>query len=565
MLERLTVLPPGFFAEDGKRLSLQAYVFLVLLCLAFFTPGLASLPPTDRDESLFAQASKQMIESGNYVDIRFQDQPRYKKPIGIYWLQAASAWLLDPHHRNEIWAYRVPSFLGATLAVLMTAALGALLFGGRAGLLGAIMMAGCLILNVEARLAKTDAALLGSIMVAQYALAQAYIGAKTAPIGGGTRLAFWTTLAAGVLLKGPVILLVIFSTLLWLRVTEKHLRWFAALKPLIGIPYALALIAPWFIAIMLASHGQFVQQAAGHDLLDKLWQDQGRGFLPPGSYLLAFPLSFFPFALWALLAAPDSWISRRQPAVRFCLGWIIPVWIAFELVLAKLPHYVMPVYPAIALLTAKALLDGFPGLKEWRWLPPLATGLWLMAGTCVALAAVLLPFMLDHKWNAGQIAAGLLVVMALGASLLIFFRRRESGIVVTAAASLVFMMNLFGTTLPHTQNLWVSSQVARTALLLKPCPGDLALVSTYNAPSLVFLAGTRTLLRNDGKAVGDLMRQDPCRVAAVEDKQRDNFLRSFAQNGAQPQSLASIHGLDVSRGRMVDVSLFILPQGKPAP
>ena len=182
MLERFLTLSPGFFTPDGERLNKFAYAFLIVLCLAFFTPGLATLPPTDRDESLFAQASKQMIESGNYVDIRFQDQPRYKKPIGIYWLQAASVKLLNPHHLDEIWAYRVPSLIGATVAVLMTACLGAFLFSPAAGLLGAIMMAGCLILNVEARLAKTDAALLGSIMVAQYALARAYIGYQSAKI-----------------------------------------------------------------------------------------------------------------------------------------------------------------------------------------------------------------------------------------------------------------------------------------------------------------------------------------------------------------------------------------------
>ena len=68
----------------------RPWLVLGIFCLLLYLPGLVSLPPTDRDESRFAQASKQMIESGNYVDIRFQDEPRYKKPIGIYWLQAQS-------------------------------------------------------------------------------------------------------------------------------------------------------------------------------------------------------------------------------------------------------------------------------------------------------------------------------------------------------------------------------------------------------------------------------------------------------------------------------------------
>ncbi|MGO9543748.1 MAG: ArnT family glycosyltransferase, partial [Rhodomicrobium sp.] len=67
-----------------------ATLALIVLCGALYLPGIASLPPTDRDEARFAQASKQMLETGNYVDIRFQTEARYKKPIGIYWLQSAA-------------------------------------------------------------------------------------------------------------------------------------------------------------------------------------------------------------------------------------------------------------------------------------------------------------------------------------------------------------------------------------------------------------------------------------------------------------------------------------------
>ena len=74
----------------------RAYALLTLLSLALYLPGLATLPPTDRDESRFVQASRQMLESDNYLLIRFQDEPRNKKPAGIYWLQAASVNLACP-------------------------------------------------------------------------------------------------------------------------------------------------------------------------------------------------------------------------------------------------------------------------------------------------------------------------------------------------------------------------------------------------------------------------------------------------------------------------------------
>src|SRR5262245_7973229 len=110
----------------------HARALLVLLVVTFISilPGFFSIPPTDRDESRFAQATKQMIETGEYVDIRFQDEVRYKKPVGIYWLQAAAVkageMLGVPQPRTTIWLYRLPSLFGAIGAVLLTywAALG---------------------------------------------------------------------------------------------------------------------------------------------------------------------------------------------------------------------------------------------------------------------------------------------------------------------------------------------------------------------------------------------------------------------------------------------------------
>ncbi|MBV8060133.1 MAG: glycosyltransferase family 39 protein, partial [Alphaproteobacteria bacterium] len=271
---------------QGQRLTPVGWLMLLLLCAAMFLSGLAALPPTDRDESSFAQATKQMVETGNYVDIRLQDKPRYQKPIGIYWLQAASVRLLDRDHLNEIWAYRVPSFIGMTIAVLMTAALGCVLFNARVGFLAALMLAGCLIANVEARLAKTDASLLATIMVAQYGLAVAY---RREAMQWGVRLAFWTALGIGILIKGPMVLLPVAATLLWLWRRDNAegastWQWLRVTKPVIGLPWMLLIVVPWFVAIMHASHGAFAEQSAGHDMLAKIWQGQNRGIVPPGAH-----------------------------------------------------------------------------------------------------------------------------------------------------------------------------------------------------------------------------------------------------------------------------------------
>ncbi len=105
--------------------SATAQKSIAVLLVAFFAAatavaGLTSLPPLDRDEARFAQATAQMLESGDYIAIRFQDRERNKKPAGIYWLQAASVAAFSEVGAREIWAYRIPSLVGVVLAAMFT-------------------------------------------------------------------------------------------------------------------------------------------------------------------------------------------------------------------------------------------------------------------------------------------------------------------------------------------------------------------------------------------------------------------------------------------------------------
>src|SRR5688572_10260572 len=193
----------------------RALAVLALAALLMFLPGFFQIPPIDRDEARFAQATKQMVETGDYVDIRFQNEVRYKKPVGIYWLQAgvvrtASA-LGVPDALTTIWLYRIPSLIGAIGAVLLTYWAALAFVSRRAALIAGLMMASSIMLGFEARAAKTDAMLLLTAVAAMGAMGRAYLGER-APLRPGLAgwivpAIFWTALAAGILLKGPLILL----------------------------------------------------------------------------------------------------------------------------------------------------------------------------------------------------------------------------------------------------------------------------------------------------------------------------------------------------------------------
>ncbi len=543
---------------------------LGLLCLALFLPGFSAIPPVDRDEPLFAQATRQMVDDGDYFDIRFQDRPRYQKPIGIYWLQAAALRLAGEDKAGEIWVYRLPSLAGATAAVVMTAATGSLLFGPMAGLLAAIMLASCLLLNVEARLAKTDAALLACAMFAYYALAKAYMGEK---LSFGLRLAFWTAEGAALLIKGPVLSLITVATLAALRIKQGNLEWFAALRPKSGAAWTLAMAAPWFVTIALQSGGDFIAASAGSDFLAKIWQGQNRGIIPPGAHMAMMLPLLFPASLLVLLAIPDTWRDRDDRAVAFCLAWLVPAWIMFELPLTKLPHYTLPLYPALTMLAARAALRGFPALagteernggeeipRTWtqRFLPPLAFGAWSATGAGLAVAALSLPIALGGTWRAASLSIGVAVMIIIPAAAWLLLKRRAAdAVVVLCAGAIIAAAGTFGHLLPATESLWMSRRIERLAQSVKPCSKLKLVTASYAEPGLVFLAGRSTLSEISGRAAAEDMAWDKCIVAAVDDKRRDDFLDTSRLLGQHSLEVARLGGFSLGKMRGKELTFYV--------
>jgi 4-amino-4-deoxy-L-arabinose transferase-like glycosyltransferase len=350
------------YATTSNR---RATAALIVVALLAFLPGFFQIPPVDRDEAYFAQATKQMIETGDYVDIRYQDDVRYRKPVGIYWLQAAvvntASALGVPNALGKIWLYRVPSLIGAVGAVLGTYWCALAFVSRRGAVLAALMMSVTGILGIEARLAKTDAMLLFTVVMAMAVLARAYLAGRRDNVeqpGFGLLAIFWTAIAVSILIKGPLILMVVGLAALTLSVLDRSARWLLALRPVPGLLWLLLIVLPWFIAIYMRVGSEFLVASVGEDMLAKVGNSQEAHGAPPGLYFILFFATFFPASILSGLAAPAVWAVRKEPAAKFLLAWLVPSWIVFELVVTKLPHYVLPLYPAIAILTAGAASSG---------------------------------------------------------------------------------------------------------------------------------------------------------------------------------------------------------------
>lgn len=543
--------------------ALPAYAWLLLLCVCMllYLPGFFTLPPVDRDEARFAQASKQMVEAGDLVDIRYQDEPRYKKPVGIYWLQAAAVALSGQGAQAPIWVYRLPSMVGAIIAVLLTARIGARLFDPKTGLAAALLLASCLLMGIEARLAKTDAVLLACILAAQLALARAWTEREStenpAPLPA---LGFWLALGLGMLIKGPIILLACGGTAFLLSLFRRSGRWLLRLKPALGAPVAILLVLPWLVAIGLQSEGAFFEASVGHDLLGKVFSGQESHGAPPGYYAVAVWLTFWPGSLLLFLALPWIWSNRRDPSAQFCLAWALPVWIVFELVLTKLPHYVLPAYPALALLAARALADGLPApAPGWALrLRRLVGPAWLLLSLALAAAPAGLAVALEATPSVAGGALGIVV------ALVALFGLRQTGrpaprmaIGAVPVAALAFSLAAFADTLPGLKALWPSAGAAALVEEARAsCPTSDIATAGYREPSLVFLLGTDTVLTDAAGAARHLSGGDPCALALVEARQEPAFLAALPDVDPPVFALGRVAGFNYSNGRFVTLTLY---------
>jgi 4-amino-4-deoxy-L-arabinose transferase-like glycosyltransferase len=537
---------------------IRAAAFLVLCGLVLFLPGFFNIPPIDRDEARFAQATKQMVETGDFVDIRFQDEVRYKKPVGIYWLQAAAVETASavglPRAQVRIWLYRIPSLIGAIGAVLLTYWTALAFVTRRGAILAALILCSSVLLGAEARLAKTDAMLLLTVVAAMGALARVYLSWQRGddPIRPPLSYPaiFWTALAAGILLKGPLILMFVGLTVVTLAIVDRSASWLWRLRPLSGVIWMMLLVLPWFIAIFWRAGETFFADSIGGDMLSKVAAQESHG-APPGVYLLLFWVTFWPGAPLAGMAAPAAWRARREPGAQFLLAWLIPSWIVFEAVLTKLPHYVLPLYPAIAILTIGALERR---VLSRSWLRRGAAW-WFLVPALASVIAVVAAIMLTRQpvFLAWPFIAGALI-FGLFAWWLYDDNRAELSLLNAVVAAMFLATSVYGLVIPALTPLFPSAEVAR-ALRNVVCVGPKAAAAGFHEPSLVFMTGTSTLL-TDGSGAADFLRQGSCRFALVEQRSERGFAQRAEAIGLRYNVAKRIEGYNISQGRAISIAIF---------
>jgi 4-amino-4-deoxy-L-arabinose transferase-like glycosyltransferase len=355
-------------------------LWIIAAAAVLYLLGNAAMPLWDRDEPRYAECSREMLQSGDWVVPRYLGGLRTHKPPLIYWCQAAAMSVLGPTGA----AARFPS----ALAVTVTAALLAWFVRHNAdqdhAIFAVLVFCTCPLTIAAAKLALTDAMLLLFICIGQGCLYCLWRNTRhSLPIA----LLFWISTALAGLTKGPVVLLMHAATLALLAILDRKdspsLAWLRRLRPLPGLLILVALVTPWlamvnarapdFLPAMLNRAGKYASSGAeGH----AHW---------PGFYLLLIWGLMFPWSVLLPASLARAWRNRSQPLTRFALAAAVGPWFVMELVPNKLPFYILPSFPALAILTAQTIVQN----KHQRFACIMATS---VAAIAVVLFAAVLPF-----------------------------------------------------------------------------------------------------------------------------------------------------------------------------
>ena len=581
--------------EPGKRIAnpypvALCYAALMLLCLILTLPGLTTLPPIDRDEPRYAQASRQMTETGDYVQIRFMEQARNKKPIGIYWIQAGLANLTG--RKDAIWPYRLASVLGSTLAVLALFGFARKFLPVKTAFFGAAFLAACPLVIYVSHGAITDTVLMATVVISQGCLARIYFGPSTgkkAPMRYA--IGFWLAQSAGILIKGPIAPMIALLTILGISIRGRSIKWTRDLRLLPGVLIVFLCILPWLIAIQKATDGEFLRQAFGKDFLPKLYAGQESHGGVPGLYLL-----MTPFMLWPIFLPAGRGLFHVKQLIKdprrvwFLFSWLIPAWLVFEFSATKLPHYVLPVYPVLALFAAIAVTA--PAEETVRvpdsLLFRVLTFLWGTAGLLMAFTPLLLNWLLDGTWNSA--AGGLMVLMLTGLFLFPKLLKTRSLIYSWSvlAFSILFNLTVFGIWLPQCDSLWPSRKATEMVRRYERTTGHPVRVLSlgYAEPSLAFMLGTQTGIEWDMDRILSELKTNPNAVILVQDaadplpirfpvpdklwhtlntiltlKSKNCFEKVFQaasmEAGLKLREQESLDGYNYSKGKRVKLTLYV--------
>ncbi len=241
-------------------------------------------------------------------------------------------------------------------------------------------------------------------------------------------------------------------------------RWLGSLRPLRGLLLTLVLVLPWLVTIFFISHGAFYQESLGHDFGAKLMGGEESHGEPPGYYLLAVVVSFWPATLFLIPALVLTILRHREPAARFLLAWAGTWWL-IECVPTKLPNYILPAYPALAMMAAAfALAPKDEAVPRWQRNLAIGSVFYFLLGGCALVAAIVIVPMVygTGGMSFGLVAAAVVPAVLILATAITALRGAARPAIAWATVSaLALYAAITLVAAPRIDQFWVSPREAQ--------------------------------------------------------------------------------------------------------
>ena len=387
---------PDCAAPVNSRLGL----ILFLAFLALSLPQAALLPLLDRDEPRFAEAAREMIQSGNYVVPTFNGQPRYAKPPLIYWCQTVAYRLLG----ETAFAARLTSLLATAATALLLVTWGMKLGSAQVGAGAGLLYAFCFQTVQQGRVATADALLIFFMTLTAFTGWKILHPKEPGRVPAVCFIVLALGFAGGFLAKGPEALLPLLPLLWCARGAGRGVITAIVVSFLAG----LALVLLWAIPAYVETKGDYwrvgMSEGVGQRMVTGL---QGHGASGIGGYFVTLPLYLLLFWISALPWSPLLLIHRKK----LFTGWkpdltdsylllnAALIFVVFSLMVTKLPHYTLPAFPFLALAFARRWES--VGLPKCR----LTQIGWITGGAFVFLTAVIVPIAIMNDATPSPVGA----------------------------------------------------------------------------------------------------------------------------------------------------------------
>ncbi|MBO4490703.1 MAG: glycosyltransferase family 39 protein [Lentisphaeria bacterium] len=354
--------------------SFLAAAFLLLCSL-----GDGGIPAAQ--EGRTAIIVKNMIRSGNWMDMQVPGGILYEKPVGHYWLCLPFAAAL---HADRVdlttcateWAVRLPSALSALLALLGAMLLALRIFGARTAILTVMILSTSSLFLHLGRLAHIDMPLCAAFTWAMFFLYAGYFENMKSNVW---IYGFYACLGWGMILKGPLVVILAGLTVLAMMVRLRRWNMIWELRPVSGAALLLLIALPWYVAETIRTEGAFFEEFIMKQNISRFtgvgstYRDGERMVL--WYYIPKTIVGMLPWSLPALAAG--VFFFRRLIRLRFSTGplflllWFLTGFVFFSLSALKRGDYLLPVYPALSILTAEVILRGCeklpPLTRHWVW------------------------------------------------------------------------------------------------------------------------------------------------------------------------------------------------------